>query len=136
MEHFISLTFSIRNPQVRLLVGTCRVWQGPRSGGAFTLLSLNFDTLGTGTCAGTKLIWFWHWRPAEPTNANGSQVIYATTDGPGPNNLASPLGGNIWVTTNAAAVSGTSSTFANVTLNGPSWQQHQSQPVPDFERGH
>ena len=54
-----------------------------------------------------------------PTNANGSQVIYATTDGLGPNNLSAPIGGNVWVTTNATAVSGTVSTFTNVTLNGP-----------------
>ena len=30
-----------------------------------------------------------------------------------------PVGGNVWVTTNATAVSGVSSTFKNVTLNGP-----------------
>ncbi|MGA8837333.1 MAG: hypothetical protein WB538_17010, partial [Candidatus Sulfotelmatobacter sp.] len=103
-----------------MLVGTCRVWQGPRSGGAFTLLSLNFDTLGTGTCAGTEVNLVLALAAGGPTNANGSQVIYATTDGPGPSELSSPVGGNVWVTTNAAAVSGTSSTFANVTLNGPS----------------
>jgi hypothetical protein len=103
-----------------MLVGTCRVWQGPRSGGAFTLLSLNFDTLGTGTCAGTEVNLVLALAAGGPTNANGSQVIYATTDGPGPSELSSPVGGNVWVTTNATAVSGTSSTFANVTLNGPS----------------
>ncbi len=126
----------ILDPQstTSLLVGTCRVWSGPRSGGAFTLLSLNFDTLGTGTCAGTKSMWFARWRRADPANANGSQVIYATTDGPGPNDLSAPIGGNVWVTTNATAVSGTVSTFANVTLNGPGGNQHQSQPVSDFKR--
>jgi uncharacterized membrane protein len=103
-----------------MLVGTCRVWQGPRSGGAFTLLSLNFDTLGTGTCEGTEVNLVLALAAGGPTNANGSQVIYATTDGPGPSDLSSPIGGNVWVTTNATAVSGTSSTFANVTLNGPS----------------
>ncbi len=47
------------------------------------------------------------------------EVIYATTDGLGPNELSTPVGGNVWVTTNATAVSGTVSTFANTTLNGP-----------------
>ena len=102
-----------------MLVGTCRVWQGPRAGGAFTLLSPNFDTLGTGTCAGTEVNLVLALAAGGPTNASGSQVIYATTDGPGPNNLGSPVGGNVWVTTNAVAVSGTSSTFANVTMDGP-----------------
>jgi hypothetical protein len=110
----------ILDPQspTALLVGTCRVWSGPRSGGAFTLLSLNFDTLGTGTCVGTEVnvvrsLAIVH------NGTNGAQVVYATTDGPGPNNLSSPVGGNVWVTTNATAVSGTTSNFGNVTLNGP-----------------
>ena len=102
-----------------LLVGTCRVWSGPRLGGIFTLLSLNFDTLGTGTCAGTEVNLVRALAAGGPSNANGSQVIYATTDGPGPNDLSTPIGGNVWVTTNAMAVSGASSTFSNVTLNGP-----------------
>jgi hypothetical protein len=102
-----------------MLVGTCRVWQGPRSGGAFTALSLNFETFGAGTCAGDEVNAVLALAAGGPTNANGSQVIYATTDGPGPGNLGTPVGGNVWATTNATAVSGTSSTFANVTLNGP-----------------
>ncbi len=111
----------ILDPQspTTLLVGTCRVWSGPRSGGTFTALSLNFDTLGIGTCSGTEVNVLRSLAAGGPTNANGSQVIYATTDGPGPNDLMSPVGGNVWVTTNATAVSGTTSTFANVTLNGP-----------------
>ena len=102
-----------------LLVGTCRVWSGPRSGGTFTAQSLNFDTLGTGTCAGTEVNVVRALAAGGPTNANGSQVIYATTDGPGPNDLSTPVGGNVWVTTDASAVSGVASTFANVTMNGP-----------------
>jgi len=111
----------ILDPQsaTSLLVGTCRVWSGPRSGGAFTLLSLNFDTLGTGTCAGTEVNVVRALAAGGPTNSNGSQVIYTTTDGPGPNDLSAPVGGNVWGTTNAAAVSGTVSNFANLTLNGP-----------------
>jgi hypothetical protein len=111
----------ILDPQsaTSLLVGTCRVWSGPRSGGPFTVLSLNFDTLGTGTCAGTEVNTVRALAAGGPTAAIGSQVIYATTDGFGPNQSSAPIGGNVWVTTNAAAVSGTVSTFANVTLNGP-----------------
>ena len=54
-----------------------------------------------------------------PTGASGSEVIYATTDGLGSNEPSTPVGGNVWVTTNATAVSGTVSNFANTTLNGP-----------------
>jgi len=103
-----------------MLVGTCRVWSGPRSGGAFALLSLNFETFGTGTCAGTEVNVIRALAAGGPFNANGSQVIYATTDGPGPSDLSAPAGGNVWVTTNATPVSGTVSTFADVTMNGPS----------------
>ncbi len=102
-----------------LLVGTCRVWSGPRSGGTFTLLSPNFDTLGTGTCSGTEVNTVRALAAGGATNVSGSEVIYATTDGPGPNDLTTPIGGNVWVTTDASAMSGGSSTFTNVTLNGP-----------------
>ncbi len=111
----------ILDPQspTTLLVGTCRVWSGPRSGGTFTLLSLNFDTLGIGTCSGTEVNVIRSLAAGGSTSANGSQVIYATTDGQGPNNSTSPIGGNVWVTTNATSISGTASTFTNVTQNGP-----------------
>ncbi len=112
----------ILDPQstTALLVGTCRVWRGPRSGGAFSVLSLNFDTLGTGTCAGNEVNTVRALAAGGPANASGSQVIYAATDGLGPNYFSTlPAGGNVWVTTNATAVSGVSSTFKNVTLNGP-----------------
>ncbi len=103
-----------------LVVGTCRVWSGPRTGGAFNDLSLNFDTLGTGACSGNEINLVRALAAGGPTNANGSQVIYATTDGLGPNNLSTPVGGNVWITTDATAVSGVSSTFSNTTMNGPS----------------
>ena len=111
----------ILDPQstTSLLVGTCRVWSGARTGGAFTLLSVNFDTLGIGTCAGTEVNVVRALAAGGPTNANGSRVVYATTDGPGPNNLTAPVGGNVWVTTNAMAISGITSTFVNATMNGP-----------------
>ncbi|MGB6023773.1 MAG: hypothetical protein WBG40_01080, partial [Candidatus Sulfotelmatobacter sp.] len=111
----------ILDPQstTSLLVGTCRVWSGPRSGGAYTALSLNFESFGTGTCAGTEVNTVRALAAGGPTGANGSEVIYATTDGSGPNELSTPVGGNVWVTTNATAVSGTVSNFANTTLDGP-----------------
>jgi hypothetical protein len=112
----------ILDPQsaTTMLVGTCRVWSGPRLGGAYTLLSLNFDTLGIGTCSGSEVNTVRALAAGGPTNAKGSEVIYATTDGLGPNFPSTlPGGGNVWVTTNATAVSGVSSTFSNVTLNGP-----------------
>jgi hypothetical protein len=75
----------ILDPQstTTMLVGTCRVWTGPRSGGAFTAFSLNFDTLGTGTCAGTEVNVVRALAAGGNVGANGSPVIYATTDGPG-----------------------------------------------------
>ena len=122
----------ILDPQstTSLLVGTCRVWQGPRSGGAFTALSLNFETFGTATCAGNEVNVIRSLAAGGATNANGSEVIYSTTDGPGENNPASPPGGNIWVTTNATAVSGTASTFTNTTLNGPGGASINSNQFP------
>ena len=111
----------ILDPQstTSLLVGTCRVWRGPRLGGSFSALSLNFDTLGIGTCLGGEVNVVRALAAGGPTDTNGSKVIYAATDGFGPNNLTTPVGGNVWVTTNATTVSGVSSTFSNVTLNGP-----------------
>ena len=103
-----------------LIVGTCRVWSGPRTGGMFTELSLNFDTLGIGTCSGDEVNLVRALAAGGPANSNGSEVIYAATDGLGPNDLTTPIGGNVWVTTEAEGVSGVSSTFANVTMNGPS----------------
>jgi len=102
-----------------LLVGTCRIWRGPRLGGTYSLLSLNFDTLGTGTCSGEEVNLVRAIAAGGPANSVGSQVIYATTDGLGPTDGSSPAGGNVWVTTNAMAISGGSSTFVSVTGNGP-----------------
>jgi hypothetical protein len=123
----------ILDPQstTSLLVGTCRVWSGPRSGGAYTVLSLNFDTLGTGVCNGGEVNTVRALAAGGPSDANGSEVIYATTDGLGPSFLSTlPVGGNVWVTTNATAVSGVSSTFANVTLNGPGGSSINPTEVP------
>jgi hypothetical protein len=101
-----------------LLVGTCRVWRGPRSGGAYTILSPNFDTLDSGTCSGSEVNQVRALAAGGPTDSNGSTAIYATTSGLGPIDgpLSSPGGGHVWVTTNATAGPGS---FADVTDNGP-----------------
>ena len=99
-----------------LLVGTCRVWRGSRTGGPYTVLSPNFDTLGSGTCSGSEVNLVSSLAAGGPTDANGSQVVYATTSGFGPLATSTPTGGHVWVTTNATAGA---TGFADVTGNGP-----------------
>jgi hypothetical protein len=101
-----------------MLVGTCRIWRGPRTGGAYTALSPNFDTLGSGTCTGSEVNQVRAIAAAGKIDSNGSGTIYVTTSGLGPIDgpLSSPTGGHVWVTTNATA--GPTS-FADVTANGP-----------------
>ena len=102
-----------------MLVGTCRVWRGLRTGGAFTALSPNFDMLGSGTCSGSEVNQVRALAVAGTPDSNGSSVIYATTSGLGPieGPLGTPTGGRVWVTTNASAGP---ATFVDVTDNGPS----------------
>ena len=101
-----------------MLIGTCRVWRGPRTGGLFSALSPNFDTLGSGTCAGNEVNQVRALAAGGPTDSAGSSVIYATTSGFGPIDGSSytSTGGRVWVTTNA---SGGIPAFADVTNNGP-----------------
>ena len=102
-----------------MLVGTCRIWRGPRTGGAFTALSPNFDTLGSGTCAGTEVNQVRALATAGPAkSSSGSSVVYATTSGLGPLDgpLYTPAGGHVWVTTDTSA--GVPA-FVDVTNNGP-----------------
>lgn len=101
-----------------VIVGTCRIWRGPRSGGSFTVLSPNFDTLGSGTCTGSEVNQIRAIAAGGPTDTNGSTVIYATTNGYGPLDgpEMSPSGGHVWVTTDATAGA---SSFVDVTNNGP-----------------
>jgi hypothetical protein len=101
-----------------LLVGTCRVWRGSRAGGAYSVLSPNFDTLGSGTCSGNEVNLVRALAAGGTTDTNGSQVVYATTSGLGPleGPLSTPTGGQVWVTTNATAGA---SSFTDVTANGP-----------------
>jgi len=99
--------------------GDVPVWQGPRSGGAFTLLSLNFDTLGTGTCTGTEV------NLILALAAGGLRMQMDRRSSMPPQMalaLAIEFPGRrkCLVTTNATAVSGRVPHSANVTLNGPS----------------
>ncbi len=101
-----------------MLVGTCRIWRGPRTGGAFVALSPNFETLGSGTCSGSEVNLVSAIAAGGAFDSNGSKVIYAGTSGPGPLNSSSQAapGGRVWVTTNATAGP---SAFLEVTNNGP-----------------
>ena len=100
-----------------MLVGTCRVWRGPRLGGAFVALSPNFDTLGSGTCSGSEVNQVRALATGGVTDSSGSSVIYAATSGLGPleGPLETPAGGRIWVSTDASAGI---PAFADVTNNG------------------
>ena len=114
--------FSLHSRSARrrrpMLIGTCRVWRGPRTGGAFTALSPNFDTLGSGTCSGSEINQVRSLAAGGTTDSNGCVVIYATTSGSGPIDgpLSTPSGGHVWVTTNASTGPGI---FTDVTDNGP-----------------
>ena len=101
-----------------MLVGTCRIWRGPRSGGSYTAVSPNFDTLGSGSCLGDEVNQVRAIAAAGMPDSYGSSIIYATTSGLGPINgpLGNPAGGRVWVTTNAM---GGSAYFTDVTNNGP-----------------
>jgi uncharacterized membrane protein len=86
-----------------ILVGTCRVWRGPSSGGSFTNLSDNFETGGTGICSGTETNLVRSLAAGGSLDSNGfSNVIYAGTDGSGPLSTTLPTGGRIWVSSNVA----------------------------------
>ena len=101
-----------------MLVGSCRIWRGPRTGGTYTDLSPNFDTLGSGSCSGSEVNQVRAIAAAGMPDSYGSSIIYATTSGMGPIDgpLSNPSGGHVWVTTNAT---GGMADFADVTDNGP-----------------
>lgn len=101
-----------------MLVGTCRVWRGPRTGGAFTALSPNFDSLGSGTCTGSEVNQVRALAAGGLADSEGAGVIYATTSGFGPIDgpLSTPTGGHVWVTTEATTGP---AAFMDVTDNGP-----------------
>ena len=91
-----------------ILVATCRIWRGPStgsaSGGNFFLLSPDFETGGTGACAGSEVNLVRSLAAGGPTDASGfSQAIYVGTSGEGPSLSTTPGGGHVWVTRNADA---------------------------------
>ncbi len=88
------------------LVGTCRVWRGSTVGTAFSTLSVNFDVLSNTTCTGREFNLVRGLAAGGPKQSNFSNVVYATTEGSGPNctgTCGGPFGGEVWVTTNAAS---------------------------------
>lgn len=106
-------------PTSAMLVGTCRVWRGPRTGGTFTALSPNFDTLGFGTCSGSEVNQVLALAGGGPSDdGGGSRVIWATTSGLGPMLTSSFRlpGGRVWVTADASVGP---AEFTDVTDNGP-----------------
>jgi hypothetical protein len=96
-----------------VILGSCRIWRGPTSGGNFLLLSPDFETGGSGSCSGTEINLVRSIAAGGLKDANGySQTIYAGTNGEGPLIPTTPLGGRVWVTTNA---DGGPLTWADVT---------------------
>src|SRR5262249_53542026 len=87
-----------------LVVGTCRVWRGPGTGGTFTQLSINFETGSpTGACTGAETNMVRSLAVAGQAAADGfSPVIYAGTNGLGPQIPTTPVGGHLFVSTNAS----------------------------------
>jgi len=87
-----------------LIVGTCRIWRGSSSGGAFTVLSDSFETGGDGICTGSEINLVRSVAAGVlDTNTGLSKVVYAGTDGFGPLIPTVPPGGHVWVSTNVAA---------------------------------
>lgn len=85
-----------------LILGTCRIWRGSTSGGSFSLLSPDFETGGTGSCSGSEINMVRSIAAGGLKDSNGySQAIYAGTHGEGPLISTTPIGGHVWVTTNA-----------------------------------
>ena len=106
-DHGNVFTPYILDPQSKaseLIIGTCRVWRGSGAGTAFSAVSSSFET-GSGGCTGNEINKVRTLAAAGLPDSKGlSNVIYAGTDGLGPQ---IPGGGHLWVTTNAAG--GTSS---------------------------
>lgn len=87
-----------------LMVGTCRMWRGSSTGGAFTVLSHSFETGGDGICTGAEINLVRSFASGVlDTNTGLSKVTYAGTDGDGPLIPTTPPGGHVWVSTNVAA---------------------------------
>ncbi len=84
-----------------LIVGTCRIWRGSATGGAYTVLSHSFETGGDGICTGAEINLVRSL--AAGVESDGvSNVMYVGTDGYGPLIPTTPPGGHVWVSTNVA----------------------------------
>ncbi len=102
-----------------LVVGTCRVWRGSSDGTGFIAVSDSFDTGAPGACTGDEVNQVRVLATGGPIQGGFSNVIYAGTDGYGPNATQSPTGGRVLVTTNA--------------LQGPnSWSNQTNNINPEF----
>jgi hypothetical protein len=91
-----------------MLVGTCRVWQGPAQGGAFNLLSNNFETGTNTTCLGSEVNTVTGIAAGGAKTSGGfSKVVYATTSGRGPLTtvVGAPAGGRVFTTTDSSTTS-------------------------------
>jgi large repetitive protein len=96
-----------------MIVGTCRIWRGPSTGGTFTVLSYSFETGGDGICTGGEINLVRSMAAGvADMNTGFSKVMYAGTDGFGPLLPTSPAGGHVWVSTN---VEGGPSTWVDQT---------------------
>jgi hypothetical protein len=85
-----------------LILGTCRIWRGPTVGSGFSFLSPDFETGGSGACTGSEINLVRSIAAGGLQDSNGfSQVIYTGTNGEGPLIASTPVGGHLWVTTNA-----------------------------------
>ncbi len=88
-----------------LLLGTCRVWRvdNASSPTRFTALSPDFEPGAVTPCSGAEVNTVRALAAGGPTDSNGfSKVIYAGTDGYGPVLGSNPLGGRVFVTTDAS----------------------------------
>ena len=67
------------------------------AGGDFTVLSNNFESGGNAICSGSETNLVRSMAAGGAVDANGfSNVIYAGTDGFGPDLITSPAGGHVW----------------------------------------
>ncbi len=86
-----------------IILGTCRMWRGPATGGGFIVLSHSFETGGDGICTGGEVNLVRSLAAGvRDLNTGFSNVIYAGTDGFGPLVPTTPPGGHVWVSTNIA----------------------------------
>ena len=94
----------------RIIIGTCRVWRGSSSSSTnwssssfANALSNKLDSSNTGAntaCGGNEAFFVRSLAAGGAATSSGSQVIYAGMSS-GLDANGAPIGGNIWVTTNA-----------------------------------